>query len=115
MEFANACEEDEMSADKTTFAPFLVAGGDLATLLLVDRDMGSKFALFEARRWIGNGHDWASVARLVLAERLPELADVVRFDSEAGMFAAYGPRAAMMRLGAEMRDVYADDAALGDL
>jgi len=46
--------------------------------------------IFEAQEWVGRAYDWASVARLILAERLPDLVDAIEFDPEAGMLAAHG-------------------------
>ncbi len=37
----------------------------------------------------GGGYDWASLAAVYLAERMPELESIVRFDPEADMFCAY--------------------------
>jgi hypothetical protein len=40
----------------------------------------------ERKGWLGNGHDWAAVARSFARERMPRLADKLTFDPEAGMF-----------------------------
>jgi Immunity protein 51 len=76
--------------------------------------MALKTPIFEAQGRLGGGYDWASVARVILVERLPDLVDVIKFDSEAGMFAAYAPPAAIVRLGAEMLRAYKDDGILRD-
>lgn len=37
----------------------------------------------------GGGYDWQSLAIVFLDEKMPELEDVVNFDSESSMFCAY--------------------------
>jgi hypothetical protein len=103
--------------DHTTFAPFIfLAKEGRCQLLLLDSPMLEKFPVFqELEGWLGNGYDWTSIARTVVAEQLPHLQDVLSFHSEAGMFIAYGPRAAVQSLGTQMRAVFRDDAKLRDL
>jgi len=103
--------------DHTTFAPFIFLDKDgRCQLLLLDNPMLEKFSVFQEREgWLGNGYDWTSVARNVLAERLPHLQDVLSFHPEAGMFIAYGPRAAVLELGMQMRAVFRDDGRLRDV
>ena len=46
--------------------------------------------VFDTRQeegFVGNGYDWNSLATVFLEEKLPELMEVLSFDSEAGMFA----------------------------
>lgn len=40
----------------------------------------------------GGGYDWQSLAVVFLQEKLPQLANSVRFDSESSMFCAYGTK-----------------------
>ena len=37
----------------------------------------------------GSGYDWESLARVYLEKKLPDLADSLQFDPEAGMFCVY--------------------------
>jgi len=101
------------SSEHPNLEPFVLTKATQPSLLL-SRGMAPKVPIFEARGWLGGGHDWASVARVILFERLPDLVDVVKFDPEASMFAAHGPPEAMLRLGAEMLRAYNDDDVLRD-
>jgi hypothetical protein len=103
--------------DHSTFAPFIFLDKDgRCQLLLLDSPMLEKFAVFQEREgWLGNGYDWASVARTVVAEQLPHLQDVLSFHPEAGMFIAYGPRAAVQNLGTHMRALFRDNGKLRDI
>lgn len=51
-----------------------------------------KNEVFETRAdegFEGGGYDWESLARVFLTEKMPELEDIVNFDSEASLFCAY--------------------------
>ena len=69
--------------------------------------------------WVeGGGYDWASLARVFLAERLPQLEQQVRFDPEASMFCAYcdiGNQAALREFALAFRVFCTDEEAMGDL
>ena len=41
----------------------------------------------EEEGFVGNGYDWNALATVFLEEKMPELMEVLSFDSEAGMFA----------------------------
>ena len=46
--------------------------------------------VFDTRQeegFVGNGYDWNSLATVFLEEKMPELMEVLSFDSEAGLFA----------------------------
>ena len=103
--------------DRTTYTPFIFMESERScSLLLSDGRMVEKCPIFEELEgWAGNGYDWTSVARTVIAEQLPQLQDAVSFDPEAGMFVAYGPRAAIHALAATMAAVFHDDSKLRDL
>jgi hypothetical protein len=104
--------------DRTSYAPFVMFGeNDKYSLLLSDNHMVEKSAIFEAHGdgWLGNGYDWNSIAQVVMAERLPELDDELGFDPEAGTFCAYGPRAPLEKLAAEMHKAFHNDDQLRDL
>ena len=45
--------------------------------------------VFDTRQeegFVGNGYDWNSLATVFLEEKMPELMQVLSFDSEAGLF-----------------------------
>jgi hypothetical protein len=59
-----------------------------------------------------NGYFWEGVARLIIQNDAPTLADRLAYDPEGGMFCAYGTdRAALEELGARMSTL-ASDATL---
>jgi hypothetical protein len=64
----------------------------------------------------GNGDDWDSLASVFLDEKTPELKDVLEFDPETGMFAAYSTDAdALAKFGLAFKDACEDDALIRDL
>jgi len=71
--------------------PFRIVSYETGNSLLLDA--GSyKNELFEIRQdegFEGNGYDWASLAKVFLEEKKPELTDVIGFDPEGSMFCAY--------------------------
>ena len=59
-----------------------------ATLVLWLND-DYKQNVFDTRQeegFVGNGYDWNSLATVVIEEKMPELMEVLSFDSEAGLF-----------------------------
>lgn len=51
-----------------------------------------KADLFETRHdegFVGNGYDWQSLACVFLKEELPDLINLIHFDSESSTFYAY--------------------------
>jgi len=110
---------DSDRTDKTSYAPFILADrGKYRSLLLTDRDMMAKVHVFEERKaegWIGSGYDWASIARVLLMEQLPDLENDISFDPEAGMFSASGARPALERLATVMLAAFESDEILRDL
>lgn len=101
------------------YAPFiLIEDPDFNSLLLTDEDMVSKVTIFESceeQSWEGNGYDWASVAQVIVKERLPNLAGAFNYDPEAGMLSIQGPILALKKLAAELKQVYEDDDQLRDI
>ncbi|KAB8141760.1 hypothetical protein F8S13_18615 [Chloroflexia bacterium SDU3-3] len=92
--------------------------GRYRSLMLTDEHMWAREPIFAERAgegWSGNGYDWASVAQVVVAEQLADVAHAFSFDPEAGMFSASGPRAALERLGAALHALWASDDALRDV
>jgi hypothetical protein len=74
------------------------------------------FATREDDGFEGNGYDWTSLASVFIAERMPELEEVVKFDPEAGMFCAYSPDAvALKRFILSFKTACEDDILIRDL
>ena len=68
--------------------------------------------VFAARGRQGSGHDWQAAVRAALAER-GTLLERFAFDSEAGMFCAYGKDLeALHEVAATVESFLADPAAL---
>ncbi|MBH5316329.1 tetratricopeptide repeat protein [Paenibacillus sp. GSMTC-2017] len=64
----------------------------------------------------GNGYDWASLATVFLNEKMPHLVDIIRFDPEADMFAAYTDnREAMFSFAIAFNEACEDDILMKDL
>jgi hypothetical protein len=108
--------EEAERIDRTAYDPFIfLERGGRGELLLSDHRMVEKCPIFEELEgWLGNGADWESVARTVVAEQLPQLRDTVSFDSEAGMFVALGPRAALQSLATILHATFHDESKLRD-
>nr|WP_269781677.1 immunity 51 family protein [Nocardia bovistercoris] len=84
-------------------------------LMLSDDKMLATQEVFAAAGYEGGGYDWAGVARSAVHARLPESADRIRFDPEAGMFVAYGADPDALRaLGAILRDAVHDHELLAE-
>ncbi|MFC3747335.1 Imm51 family immunity protein [Paenibacillus sp. GCM10012306] len=100
-------------------APFILVeqgNGGMSVILSVGR---YKAELFETRRdegFEGNGYDWTSLAAVFLEEKMPELADTIRFDPEADMFCAYSSnRAAVQSFATGFKAACEDDERIRDL
>jgi hypothetical protein len=70
-------------AHEKSFSVCLNVGEYKADLFLTREDEG-----FE-----GNGYDWASLARVFIEGKRPDLKDAVDFDPEGSMFCAYSSNA----------------------
>jgi hypothetical protein len=79
------------------------------SLLLTDNNM---FAVADTVEELGhepNGYFWEGVARTLLRTAAPDLEESLGFDSEAGMFCAYGQNeASLRRLGELMAPLVTD-------
>ncbi|MEO3923639.1 immunity 51 family protein [Micromonosporaceae bacterium B7E4] len=85
-------------------------------LMLSDVRMVDVSDVFEADGHLGNGYDWTAVARSVVRSDVPELADRLGYDPEAGTFVAYGTDPeALRRLGGLLQDAFHDRAKLATL
>ena len=63
---------------------------DVCSTLVLWLNEDYKQNVFDTRLeegFVGNGYDWNSLATVFLEEKMPELIEVLSFDSEAGMFA----------------------------
>ncbi|MEC0090821.1 Imm51 family immunity protein [Paenibacillus macquariensis] len=64
----------------------------------------------------GNGYDWGSLAAVFLAEKMPHLVDIVKFDPEGSMFAAYSDnKDAILSFAIAFKEACEDDLLIRDL
>jgi tetratricopeptide (TPR) repeat protein len=90
-EFLKSSHDNQNFHRSRDIKPFRIISYETGNSLLLD--VGSyKNELFEIRQdegFEGNGYDWASLAKVFLEEKKPELADSIGFDPEGSMFCAY--------------------------
>lgn len=74
-------------------APFILSEGASGMSLLLDAGSykNEVFKELSKEGSIGNGYEWASLAKIFLSEKLPNLIAEIQFDPEADMFCAYSP------------------------
>ncbi|WP_338019681.1 Imm51 family immunity protein [Paenibacillus piscarius] len=106
-----------------------VGAVDLKPFIIVEQDNGGKsvilnagsyksevFAAREDEGFEGGGYDWASLAAVFLEERMPELAQLIRFDPEADMFCAYSSDGdALVKFATAFKRACEDDELIRDL
>ncbi|SFE60470.1 SMI1 / KNR4 family (SUKH-1) [Paenibacillus algorifonticola] len=78
-----------------------------------------KQALFDTRAYEGfegSGYDWSSLAAVFLEEKMPELAQHIHFDPEAGMFCVYSSnREALVKFALAFKAACEDHDLISDL
>ena len=98
-------------AIKESIGPLALMEHEGGQYSLVLSDLDYRAEVFEEKDHEPSGYAWEGVVQLLLQERAPELADRVEFDSEAGMFCAYGTDAAALRTVAGLVQETLDDPA----
>jgi len=103
---------------KESIKPFGWVEHDEGCALLLD--VGAyKSEIFETRAdegFEGGGYDWQSLARVFLTEKMPELVETVKFDSEASMFCAYSNKAdSLKKFALSFKAAVEDDVLIRDL
>jgi hypothetical protein len=106
--------------DRATFAPFLIleyeANQGVYGLILFDDDMEDTEDVFDDRGAEGNGHGWEGLAESLVKSRMPEIAELLEFNSEGGTFAVDSEDlGALQRLSALLHQAFHDRALLGQL
>ncbi|MCL2365176.1 MAG: immunity 51 family protein [Defluviitaleaceae bacterium] len=94
----------------------------------VEHDAGCSFLLnvgtykneiFETRAdegFEGGGYDWQSLAHVFLVEKMPELVETVKFDSEGSMFCAYSNSAnSLKKFALGFKSACEDDKLIQDI
>ena len=70
----------------------------------------------EEEGFVGNGYDWNALATVFLEEKMPELMEVLSFDSEAGMFAIGSEDVeAVKKFAVGFKALCDDESAMTDL
>ena len=120
---AESEQSNDIGIGKVPFAekikPFLLVEHDNGSISMI-LDVGTyKDEIFQTRAdegFEGNGYDWGSLAAIFLNEKMPQLADDIRFDPEAGMFCAYSNnREALQSFAIAFKEACEDDAVIRDL
>lgn len=115
---AGAHLQPSSTTDSTTFLPFILIDGHSRALVMFDHHMALKYPIFAERAqdgWTGNGHDWTSLAQVIVAEQLCPTSEPIIYDSDADMFSARGSRSSLEKLGLELQAIYQNDDAIRDL
>ncbi|URN96516.1 MAG: Imm51 family immunity protein [Candidatus Pristimantibacillus lignocellulolyticus] len=111
-------DEDLLEVEEKIIPFQLVAHSDGSISLILN--VGEyKHEIFQTRTeegFEGNGYDWGSLAAVFLKEKMPHLVDILRFDPEAGMFAAYtNNKEAILSFAISFREACEDDSLMKDL
>ncbi|MFB9326355.1 Imm51 family immunity protein [Paenibacillus aurantiacus] len=116
---AEAEQESEDAGRTKDLAPFILVeqnNGGKSVILTAGSYLANLFANRADEGFEGNGYDWASLAAVFLNERMPELADTIRFDPEADMFCAYSSNgAAVEQFARAFKSACEDEALIHDL
>jgi hypothetical protein len=79
------------------------------SLILGEEHMVPVMDTFEEYEYYGNGYAWEGVARSAVQAHAPDIAELVEYDPEAGMFAAVSDDPeALRRLGTLLRRALQD-------
>ncbi len=107
-----------MSNFEETIKPFVWVDHETSVSVVLTARV-YKTEIFETRAeegFEGSGYDWASLAVVFLAEKMPELEEVVQFDPEAGMFCAYSSDSeALKNFALGFKSACEDKALITDL
>lgn len=78
-----------------------------------------KNEIFESRAaegFEGTGYDWASLAKVFLEEKHPQLVGTVKFDPEGSMYCAYSSnKEALKQFAIAFKEAVEDEALVHDL
>lgn len=115
---ANAVSAVDTDMDAAV-APFkLVDQGErgMSVILSVGSYLTELFALRADEGFEGSGYDWTSLAFVYLAEQMPELQGIVRFDPEGSMFCAYSAdREALRAFAVGFKEACENEVLIRDL
>lgn len=110
---------DAVEDEHTDIAPFkLVDQGErgMSLILPVGSYLTELFASRADEGFEGSGYDWTSLAFVYLAEQMPDLEGIVRFDPEGSMFCAYSSdREALKAFAVGFKQACENEALIRDL
>ncbi|WP_316245752.1 Imm51 family immunity protein [Paenibacillus senegalimassiliensis] len=110
---------DAVEDEHTDIAPFkLVDQGErgMSVILPVGSYLTELFASRADEGFEGSGYDWTSLAFVYLAEQMPDLEGIVRFDPEGSMFCAYSSdREALKAFAVGFKQACENEALIRDL
>lgn len=111
--------ENAVEDEDTDVAPFkLVDQGErgMSVILPVGSYLTELFASRADEGFEGSGYDWTSLAFVYLAEQMPDLQGLIRFDSEGSMFCAYSSdREALQAFAVGFKQACENEALIRDL
>jgi hypothetical protein len=103
---------------KETISPFFWSEHDNSASMCLEVG-GYRNEIFEARAeegFEGTGYDWASLAKVFLAEKHPQLVGTVKFDPEGSMYCAYSSdKEALKQFAVAFKTAVEDEALIRDL
>lgn len=90
---------------------------DSASVCLTVGDYKNEvFKAREADGFEGTGYDWASLAKVFLAEKQPQFAGTVKFDPEGSMYCAYSSdKEALKQFAIAFKEAVEDEDLINDL
>ena len=102
-----------------SIAPFKIVYHEKSTSVIMSEVGTYKQPIFDERAdegFQGSGYDWQSLAEVFLEEKLPQLKDKIRMDSESSMFCAYSAdKNALEEFAVKFHAACEDDAVMRDL
>jgi len=111
-------DEDFLEVEET-LDPFKLVSFNNGSISLILNVGGYKQEIFQTRGeegFEGNGYDWGSLAAVFIEEKMPHLADIIRFDPEASMFVAYSDnKEAILSFAIAFKEACEDDLLIKDL
>jgi len=101
-----------------SIAPFFWSEHDNSASVCLEVG-GYRNEIFEAHAeegFEGSGYDWASLAKVFLEEKQPQLIGTVKFDPEGSMYCAYSSdKEALKQFAIAFKEAVEDEALVHDL
>lgn len=115
----NVEKDEDLLEVEEKISPFALVAHNNGSISMILNVGSYKHEIFQTRAeegFEGNGYDWGSLAAVFLEEKMPHLINILRFDPEADMFAAYTDnKDAMYSFAIAFKEACEDDALMRDL